>query len=145
MFPVCDTYYDFCDSSDDSGFNYYLFLFWIYGCVYYVFTFWLSYDLQLRFYTLDFLWPEIRVYVWGFPCLDYSFDVLVSWDSDLSIYNHFCSWSVLLAFLILRLCYIRSYILYLCSDPFLSLSHLAAVHLLLYVLTPWIRTFRFRG
>jgi len=51
---------------------------------------WLSYDLQLWFYTLGFLWHEIKVYGWGFPCLDYSFDVLVSWDRDLSVYNHFC-------------------------------------------------------
>ena len=51
---------------------------------------WLSYDLQLWFYTLGFLWHEITVYRWRFPCLDYSFDVLVSWDRDLSVYNQSC-------------------------------------------------------
>jgi len=51
---------------------------------------WLPYDLQLWFYTLDFLWHETKVYTWGFPCLDYSFDVLISWDRDLSVYNHSC-------------------------------------------------------
>jgi len=41
--------------------------------------------------------------------------------------------------------YIRS-IYYACVlTPFMSLSHLAVVHLLLYVLTPWICTFRFRS
>ena len=64
--------------------------FWIHVVLVMHSRFELSYDLQLWFYTLGFLWHETKVYIWGFPCLDYSFDVLVSWDRDLSIYNHFC-------------------------------------------------------
>ena len=87
MFPVivsvmC-TYYDSCLSSCYvSYYGPWLLLL----CI----PVWLSYDLQLWFYTLGFMWHETRVYIWGFPCLDYSFDVLVSCDRDLSVYNQSC-------------------------------------------------------
>jgi len=37
-----------------------------------------------------------NVYIWGFSYLDYSFDVLVSKSRKLSLYNLFCSHSILL-------------------------------------------------
>ena len=83
----------------------------------YVFLLWLPCNSDSI--RLDFRWHEIKVYRWGFPCLDYSFDVLVSWDRNLSVYNQFCLWSVLLrisCFTIVTL-YPFLYILYLCSNP----------------------------
>jgi len=83
----------------------------------YVFLLWLLCNSDSI--RLDIRWHEITVYRWGFPCLDYSFDVLVSWDRNLSVYNQFCLWSVLLrisCFTIVTL-YPFLYILHLCSNP----------------------------
>ena len=67
---------------------------------------------------LGIRWHEIKVYRWGFPCLDYSFDVLFSWDRDLSVYNHSCLYQLYSGFPVLWcLCYTRSFILPLCSNP----------------------------
>jgi len=55
--------------------------------------------LQFGLYTLGIRWSETKVYRWVFSCLDYSFNILVSWSRKLSLYNSFCSYSILFSFI----------------------------------------------
>jgi len=113
-----DYCYDYCcdsclSSRYDSRYTCYgpLIIIVLYSCYYHT-------NCNSDYIRLDIRWHEIKVYIWGFPCLDYSFDVLFSWDRNLSVYNHSCLYQLYSGFPVLWcLCYTRSYILPLCSNP----------------------------
>jgi len=98
----------------------------------------------LILYAWVFLWHEIKVYIWGFPCLDYPLDVLSlmgPWFKRIQSLSHIISFT--LDFLSYDYA-IPVFIPYLCSNPsFIALAIWLYSVYYLYVLTPWICTFRF--